>query len=223
VPEVAVEGGQATAEGGDAVFTVTAAPPPVGDLVVELDIEETHGSGNTAISLQTTVEATTPAGSSSASYKHTTHDDEVDRGGGAVVVTLQPSSDYTVSADHGRAEVAVADDDAQDAEEEDSEGAEDEDGDDDEGAGGYVVDAEVVARVRALAAQTHHGAAHVNRWERVLAAFGLLDGDAVSGGAMTAAEAEQMSRIHSSPTWPLVAAELAALEAARKEDEEQDL
>jgi len=85
----------------------------------------------------------------------------------------------------------------------------------------YVVDPEVVASVQALAAQVHHGEAHVNRWERVLVAFGLLDGEAVAGGAMTAAEAELMAGIHSSPTWRLVAIELAALEAARKEEQDE--
>ncbi len=78
---------------------------------------------------------------------------------------------------------------------------------------GHTVDAQVVARVQELAGQTQHGAAHVNRWNRVLVAFGTHDGAGVSGGAMTAAQAQDMADRHSSPVWGQVVAELTALEA----------
>ncbi|MDE0318877.1 MAG: hypothetical protein OXI97_03270 [Acidimicrobiaceae bacterium] len=77
----------------------------------------------------------------------------------------------------------------------------------------HTVDPEVVAKVRSLAAQTQHGTAHVNRWNRVLAAFGEHDGTGVTGGPMTADEAQDMADAHSSPVWGLVVAELTALEA----------
>ncbi|MDE0217573.1 MAG: hypothetical protein OXN79_13510, partial [bacterium] len=79
---------------------------------------------------------------------------------------------------------------------------------------GYVVDAAVVAKVQVLASQSEHGSAHVRRWQRALAGLGALDPGAVTGGAMTAAQARQMADAHSSPVWDEVVAELTALEAA---------
>ncbi|WP_419837800.1 GLUG motif-containing protein [Candidatus Poriferisodalis sp.] len=80
---------------------------------------------------------------------------------------------------------------------------------------GYTVDAGVVAKVEYLASQVHHGSAHVNRWQRVLAAFGTLDAAGVTGGAMTAEQAQHMANTHSSPVWDEVVAELTALESAQ--------
>ena len=82
---------------------------------------------------------------------------------------------------------------------------------------GHTVDPQVVAKVQALASQTQHGTAHVNRWQRVLVAFGEHDGTGVTGGAMTAAQAQQMADTHSSPVWDQVVTELAALEAAPRQ------
>jgi len=79
---------------------------------------------------------------------------------------------------------------------------------------GYTVDPAVVAKGGEWAAQTQHGTAHVNRWNRVLVAFGEHDGTGVTGDAMTAAEAQQMADAHSSPVWDEVVTELTALEAA---------
>ena len=74
-----------------------------------------------------------------------------------------------------------------------------------------AVDPALVADVRAMAAQTHHGAAHVNRWRRVLMAFG--EGSWPGLTPMTAAEAEENARRHSSPLWPRIAEVLAARES----------
>ena len=93
--------------------------------------------------------------------------------------------------------------------------ADDDSGDGDAAPQGYTVDPGVVAKVEYLASQTHHGSAHVNRWQRVLAAFGVLDAAGVAGGAMTAVQAQQMADAHSSPVWDEVVAELTALEAAQ--------
>ena len=78
-------------------------------------------------------------------------------------------------------------------------------------------DPQVIAKVKTLAAQTQHGTAHVNRWQRALAGLGALDPAAVSGGAMTAAQAQQMADRHSSPVWGEVVAELTALEASQQQ------
>ena len=74
-----------------------------------------------------------------------------------------------------------------------------------------AVDPALVADVRAMAAQTHHGAAHVNRWRRVLMAFG--EGSWPGLTPMTAAEAEENARRHSSPLWPRIAEILTARES----------
>ncbi len=71
-----------------------------------------------------------------------------------------------------------------------------------------AVDPELVSKVRAQAAQTQHGDAHVDRWNRVLAAFGEID----HSNPMTAAEAQTNAEKYSSPLWPLIADALAARE-----------
>ena len=73
------------------------------------------------------------------------------------------------------------------------------------------VDPAVIAEVRALAGQTHHGTAHVTRWRRVLVAFGVETYPGLS--PTTAAEAEANAKRYSSPLWPQIAGILAALEA----------
>ena len=79
---------------------------------------------------------------------------------------------------------------------------------------GYTVDARVVARVQVLAGRSQHGEAHVNRWRRVLVAFGVDDGVGVSGGAMSAARAQKMADRYGSPVWDEVVVELILLEAS---------
>ena len=74
-----------------------------------------------------------------------------------------------------------------------------------------TVDPALVESVKALAAQTYHGEQHVERWNRVLAAFGVLD----HNNPMTAAEALINTKRHSSPVWVEVAEVLRAFEAAQ--------
>ncbi|WP_419837574.1 choice-of-anchor R domain-containing protein [Candidatus Poriferisodalis sp.] len=74
----------------------------------------------------------------------------------------------------------------------------------------YAADPQVVAAVQHLASQTHHGFAHVNRWQRALAAIGALDPAAVDGGALTLAEAKQNTHRYSSPVWGQVVTEIEA-------------
>ncbi len=80
---------------------------------------------------------------------------------------------------------------------------------------GYTVDPVVITKVEELASQTHHGAAHVNRWQRVLVAFGVLDAAGVQGGAITVAEAQENANRYSSPVWNLVVTELTNLQASQ--------
>jgi len=67
--------------------------------------------------------------------------DDTSEADGSVTATVNDGSDYTVSASEGAATVVVSDDDS----------------------AGYTINPAVVAKVRALAAQTQHGADHVNR------------------------------------------------------------
>ena len=75
-----------------------------------------------------------------------------------------------------------------------------------------AIDPAVVAGVRERAAETQHGAAHVNRWKRVLVAFGLETYPGLT--ATTAAEAKANADKYSSPLWPEIAKILAVLEGA---------
>ena len=191
-PEVSITAGGGVTEGGDATFTLTASPAPAADLAVTVTVATTGDYG--AATGQRTV--TIPA-SGSVTVTVATTDDDTDEPDGSVTATVNTGSGYTVSASQGAATVAVADDDAPST--------------------GYTVDPDVVAKVQNLAAQTQHGTAHVNRWNRVLVAFGAHDGTGVTGEAMTATEAQDMADRHSSPVWDLVVAELTALEAAAQQ------
>ena len=77
----------------------------------------------------------------------------------------------------------------------------------------YGADPQVVAAVQYLASQTHHGFAHVNRWQRALAAIGALDPADVTGGALSLAEARRNADRYSSPVWDQVVAEIEAKQA----------
>ena len=192
-PVVSVTAGSGITEGGDATFTVSANPAPAANLDVSVTVSQSGDYG--ATTGQRTVTIPT---SGSATVTITTTDDDVDETDGSVTATVNAGSGYTVSSSQGAATVGVADDDDPVVEEQT----------------GYTVDPDVVARVRELASQTQHGTAHVNRWNRVLLAFGEHDGAGVTGGPMTAAQAQDMADRHSSPVWDEVVVELTALEAA---------
>ena len=190
-PEVSISAGSGVTEGGDAAFTVTASPAPAADLAVSVTVTTTGDYGYGTLPTSVTIPTT-----GSATVTIATTDDEVDEADGSVTLTLNAGSGYTVGAPSSEtADVADDDDPVQEQT-------------------GYTVDPDVVAKVRDLASQTQHGTAHVNRWNRVLLAFGEHDGTGVTGGPMTAAEAQDMADNHSSPVWDLVVVELTALEAA---------
>ena len=192
-PVVSVSAGSGITEGGDATFTVSANPAPAANLDVSVTVSQSGDYG--ATTGQRTVTVPT---SGSATFTVGTTDDDADETDGSVTATVNAGSGYTVSSTQGAATVGVADDDDPVVDEQT----------------GYTVDPDVVARVRELASQTQHGAAHVNRWNRVLVAFGEHDGTGVTGGPMTAAQAQDMADRHSSPVWDEVVTELTALEAA---------
>ncbi|MDE0162013.1 MAG: hypothetical protein OXL98_09790, partial [Acidimicrobiaceae bacterium] len=191
-PEVNVTGASGASEGGSVSFTLTASPAPASDLTVSVTAAASGDFGFGALPASVTIPA-----SGSATVTVTTTDDDVDEPDGSVTLTVDAGGGYTVGAQSSQT-VDVADDDDPVVEEQT----------------GYTVDPAVVAKVGELASQTQHGTAHVNRWNRVLVAFGEHDGTGVTGDAMTAAEAQQMAEAHSSPVWDEVVTELTALEAA---------
>ena len=184
LPAVSVSAGADVTEGGDAVFTVTASPAPASPLSVTVTVATAGEFGVTAGSRPVTIPTT-----GSATLTLATANDEVDETDGSVSVTVAAGDGYTVG-DPASGTVAIADDDPAPATV-------------------ATVDPALVAQVRGYAAETHQGQAHVDRWKRVLAAFGDDNGYT----PMTAAEAQ----IHADKGWQRwvpVAAALAALEAA---------
>ncbi len=182
LPAVSVSAGSDVTEGGDAVFTVTADPAPASPLSVTVTVATAGEFGVTA-GTQTVPIPTT----GSATLTLATSDDEADEADGSVTATVAAGNGYTVGSP-ASGTVAIADDDLPPAV--------------------ATVDPALVAQVRGYAAETHQGQAHVDRWKRVLAAFGDDNGYT----AMTAAEAQAFAD-KGWQRWVPVAAALAALEA----------
>ena len=113
VPSISLSAGAAIAEGGDAVFTVTADPAPSSDLDVTLDIEDDAASDFLAEGDEGSHTVTIPAGQPSATLTLTTVGDSADEANGVVTATVAAGTGYTAAAPPGdTASVAVADDDA---------------------------------------------------------------------------------------------------------------
>ncbi len=184
LPAIAVSAGDAVTEGGDATFTVTASPAPASPLSVTVTVATAGEFGVTA-GTQTVPIPTT----GSATLTLATVNDDADEADGSVTATVAAGDGYTVGSP-ASGTVAIADDDPAPATV-------------------ATVDPALVAQVRGYAAETHQGQEHVDRWKRVLAAFGDDNGYT----PMTAAEA-QTHADKGWQRWVPVAAALAALEAA---------
>ena len=78
---------------------------------------------------------------------------------------------------------------------------------------------ELIADVRGYAAEEHHGPDHVDRWMRVLAAFGDDNGYE----PMTAAEAQTMADTYSGSRWDPVVEALTELEARAEPDPDPEV
>ena len=188
LPEIAVTADAASVtEGGDAVFTLTATPAPAADLAVSVTVASDGDWGVTAGTQTVTIPA-----SGSATLTLATAGDDADEPDGSVTVTVAAGSGYTVGSS-GSGTVAVRDDD-------------------DAAPPVAAVDPALVAEVRAMAAQTQHGAAHVKRWRRVLVAFGVEEYPGLT--PTTLAEAKANAQKYSSPLWPKIVEALEKLEAA---------
>ena len=107
LPAVSISGGAAVTEGGTARFTVTATPPPTGDLTVGLFV---GGNGDFVAPDDQGRKEVTVGTSGSATYTVDTVDDDADEANGLVRVLLGSGEDYRVGTPSA-ATVVVNDDD----------------------------------------------------------------------------------------------------------------
>ena len=105
IPAVSVTAGGGGTEGGDAVFTITADPPPSGPLAVSVTVS-TDGDFGIAGGSQTVTVSTTGV----ATLTLPTTDDDVDEPDGSVTLTVTPGDGYTVGVSPSLT-LAVEDDD----------------------------------------------------------------------------------------------------------------
>ncbi len=103
--EVAIAAGADVTEGGDAVFTVTASPPPSAPFTVWVDVSREGRFGVTAGLRPVTVST-----SGSGSLTVSTVGDSADEADGSVTARVDASPRYAVSSSAGSASVVVSDD-----------------------------------------------------------------------------------------------------------------
>ena len=104
-PEIAVTAGAGVTEGGDAVFTITAAPAPHTALSVDVTLTQTGAFVSTG------TQTVTIGTSGTETFTVATADDSADEADGSVTATIGTGTGYTVSTSSGAATVAVADND----------------------------------------------------------------------------------------------------------------
>ncbi len=106
VPEVSIAAGAGVTEGGDASFTLTAAPKPASSLDVSVTVSQ---SGDFGVS--TGVRTVSIPTGGSVSFAVSTTNDAADEVDGSVSVTVGSGAGYTVSTQAGSVSVVVSDDD----------------------------------------------------------------------------------------------------------------
>ena len=153
---VTISGGAGVTEGGSAVFTLTAAPPPASSLTVSVVVTQT---GDFAASGQAGLRRVTIGTGGTATFTVATEDDGADEADGAVRATVVSGAGYAARP-RASANVAVADNDATPP----------------PSGTTFVPDASLVADIRRWRGETRHGQAHVDRWTRVLIALGAETG-----------------------------------------------
>ena len=110
IQTVTVSGGGAVTEGGDAQFTLTAAPAPAADLTVHFNVDDGVADDFVAPGDEGSKTAVIPAGAVSVAWTVATVDDQTDEADGAVTLTIQDSGGY-VAGSPASATVPVKDDD----------------------------------------------------------------------------------------------------------------
>ncbi len=187
-PVVSITAGSGVTEGSSALFTVSASPAPSAALSVSVSVTASGSFGVTTGSRTVTIPT-----SGTATLAVATTGDSTDEVDGSVSVSVADGAGYDVSSTANSATVNVADDDVPPVVV-------------------YVVPASLVADVRGYAAETFNGVPHVNRWKRVLVAFGeSVPG--FSGSAMTVVEAQGHAQAFWSVRWDPVVTALQSLAA----------
>ena len=198
--EVSIAAGSDVIEGGDAIFTVTANPPPASAFSVRVRITQ---SGNYGVSTGLRTISIPTGGSNTLTIP--TRDDSVDEADGSVTATVNTGSGYTVSATAGAATVAVSDDDDPPARSQ---------GDDPPERAqqncNLPSDAVTVSEVTGWrdALDSTKAAAGIKRWNRVLATLGENTGQT----PMTAEQARQVANWLGNTRWDRTARTLEAME-----------
>ena len=178
LPEVTIAADAASkTEGAAASFTLTANPPPASALAVKVGVAVKGNFGVTAGDRTVTIPKT-----GSAKLTLATTGDTEDEPDGSVTVTLVTGDGYTVGSPSSGV-VSILDDDDAPPQADEPPPAE--------------VDPALVAAIRGYIAEPNRSAEHVERWKRVLKAFGETDSDLAGLTPMTAAEAQ----IHADKGW----------------------
>ncbi len=164
-PEISITAGADIDEGGDATYTITADPAPPAALDVTVTITQTGDYGANTGSQTVTIPT-----SGTATLTIATDDDSTDEPDGSVTATIDAGGDYTVSSSNGAATVAVADND-------DPVPVADEDDDPAPVCASSPPSDAVTVSVVTGWRDGHSAAAHVKRWNQVLAALGVETGE----------------------------------------------
>ncbi len=184
VPEVSITAGSNITEGSNATFTVTANPAPSANLDVNVAVTATGSYGVTTGSQTVTIPT-----SGTATLTIATTGDTTNEANGTVTVTVNTGTGYSIDSTASAATVNVADDDA---------------------AAVYVVPAQLITDVQGYATETDNGEDHVNRWKRVLLAFGE-NVPGFTGTPITLIEAQGFANQFWSTRWDPVVIALQAL------------
>ena len=187
-PEISITAGGEITEGGVATFTITADPAPSAALDVTVAVTVSGDFGVSPGPRTVTVPTT-----GSATLTVATTGDSADEADGSVTATVGAGTGYAVSASSGSASVGVADDDGPAP------------------LPSVCVpllpsDAVSVAVVTGWRGEYSH-AAHVLRWNRVLAALGVDTGEA----AMTVADAQAVKAQFDNARWDRTVRTLEAM------------
>ncbi len=110
VPTITVTAGSGVTEGTAAAFTLKANPVPAEELAVTVTVTQSGVIADTSALGERTV--TLPAGQAEAAFTVVTLADETDELAGAVMVTVNEGTGYTVEDPGASASVVVEDDDA---------------------------------------------------------------------------------------------------------------
>ena len=106
---VSIMGGNGISEGEEAIFTLTATPPPAPGAAISINVTIID-SGDFASSGQTGLRTVTIGDSGTASFRVSTEDDTTKEADGSIVATVHGGSGYRPQGSSGSASVTVADD-----------------------------------------------------------------------------------------------------------------